>query len=368
VLKTILIIICITLAGNASFAETTDSSDPLYSDITGDEVVVFFRTTAWLDESSRDWHVPIHGWVYEPQDSIARKKLFGAILKSEFDLLMTGHAEANFSRRLNLLIADSERDKRIVVALAGREYAMPLSGVNGHFETTLIVPADIVAEFMENGVIPYSAVVRDGEDRKFTGEVMLIDSTGLSIISDIDDTVKISNVNDRKSLLENTFLLDFAAAPDMAQLYNEWSEHGARFHFVSSSPWQLYRPLEEFLDRAGFPRSTLNLKPVRFRDETLFDLFKKGTETKPKAIEKILNTYPEREFILVGDSGEQDPEVYAAMLRKYPSQILKVYIRNVTLEAADNERFASVFENIDEDYWVLFEEPLTLILPEHSGE
>ena len=105
------------------------------------------------------------------------------------------------------------------------------------------------------------------------------------------------------------------------------------------------------------------LIPVRFRDETLVDLFKKGTETKPAAIEKILDRYPDREFVLVGDSGEQDPEVYAYLLRNRPDQILKIYIRNVTQESADNERFATVFEDIDSDRWQLFDDPKTLTLP-----
>jgi phosphatidate phosphatase APP1 len=138
------------------------------------------------------------------------------------------------------------------------------------------------------------------------------------------------------------------------------------FHFVSSSPWQLYEPLREFLDDAGFPPAGINLKAVRFRDETLFDLFKKGTETKPGIIEGILETYSGRQFILVGDSGEQDPEVYAELIRNYPDQVLKVYIRNVTEESADNDRFTAVFEDIDASDWTLFEDPLTLQLPEAS--
>ena len=150
----------------------------------------------------------------------------------------------------------------------------------------------------------------------------------------------------------------------MAQVYNEWFEHDVSLHFVSSSPWQLYPALEEFLDKNDFPRSSFSLKPVRFRDETLLDLFKKGTETKPVAIEKLLRTYLDRKFILVGDSGEQDPEVYAALIRQHPDQILKVYIRNVTQGAADDERFESVFKNIQKDRWRLFDDPLTLTLPE----
>jgi phosphatidate phosphatase APP1 len=141
----------------------------------------------------------------------------------------------------------------------------------------------------------------------------------------------------------------------MASLYTEWAMHDVGFHFVSSSPWQLYAPLHEFLDASGFPPSEMNLKAVRFRDETLFDLFKKGTETKPPVIEKILATYPDRQFFLVGDSGEQDPEVYSAMLRKHPEQILKVFIRNVTEETRDNHRFANLFEGINDDCWQLFD-------------
>ncbi len=149
----------------------------------------------------------------------------------------------------------------------------------------------------------------------------------------------------------------------MAALYREWSTDDTGFHFVSSSPWQLYDPLREFLDRDGFPWASFSLKPVRFRDETLIDLFKKGTETKPAAIEKILDRYPDREFVLVGDSGEQDPEVYADLLRNRPDQILKIYIRNVTQESVDTARFTTLFADTDRDRWQLFEDPKTLKLP-----
>ena len=337
--------------------------DAPHSELADDESLQFFRTGAWLDEANQEWHVPIHGWIYEPQDSTVRKKLFRTVLKKRYDLDPSAQTEANFTRRLNLMIADNERGKRIVVTVAGRDYALPDSGPNGHFATTLKIPAADVGKHADDGVLRYSAVTRDGDTRSFSGEVLLVEPTGLSIISDIDDTVKISDVSDRRSLLENTFLLDFRAVPGMAPLYREWSETGVSVHFVSSSPWQLYAPLEEWLDASGFPRSPMTLKSVRFRDETLFNLFKDGTETKPEAIEPILRRYSGRKFVLVGDSGEQDPEVYSALMRKYPDQVLGVYIRNVTGESARGARLASVFEGIDPDRWRLFEDPRTLTLP-----
>lgn len=318
---------------------------------------MFFRTAGWLDENALEWHLPVHGWIYEPQDSSVRRALFEKMLEEKFELSIDDSNEANFSERLNLLIADNERGKKIVIEMAGRVFEMPLSSENGHFETILRVPEAQIADFVKAGRLPYSAVTRDSEGRSFEGEIRLVPPVGLSIVSDIDDTVKISNVTDHKQLLESAFLLDFAAAPGMHRLFSDWAAQDASFHFVSSSPWQLYTPLREFLDDSGFPWATFNLKAVRFRDETLFDLFKKGTETKPLLIEAILDRYPERTFILVGDSGEQDPEVYAALLREYPDQVAGVYIRNVTQAASDDERFATLFNGIEPERWHLFDDP-----------
>ncbi|MDJ0910654.1 MAG: DUF2183 domain-containing protein [Woeseiaceae bacterium] len=337
---------------------------PGHSNIADDENVVFFRTTGWLNEDTEEWHLPIHGWIYEPQDSRARRAIFERVLESRYDLTTDDDTEPNFARRLNLLIADNERGKRIVISIAGRTEVLPASEPNGHFSATLTLPAEELSAFGDGASLPFTAVTGDQEEREFGGEVRLVEPTGLSVISDIDDTVKVSHVTDRRQLLEKTFLLDFAEAPGMAETYRGWASRGASFHFVSSSPWQLYSPLTEFLDTTGFPWATLNLKLVRFRDETLFDLFKEGTETKPPIIRSILDRYPDRQFVLVGDSGEQDPEVYAELIRERPAQIQRVYIRNVTGEAPDNERFATIFDGIDPARWQLFETPDGLELPQ----
>ena len=351
---------CAVLALLVASAAYSEAGKPEFSNIKSDEHVVFFRTSAWLDEPAQEWRIPIHGWIYEPEDSVTRMGLFASILEEKYELVPDEETEANFARRLNLLIADNERGKQIVINIAGQTFVLPKSTPDGHFKTTLKIPVDDAEPFTRNSKIGFSAVVEDDEPRHFAGEVLLVEPTGLSIISDIDDTVKISEVTARKALLERTFLLDFAAAPGMAALYDSWSGENTSFHFVSSSPWQLYLPLIEFLDDQKFPHADLNLKPVRFRDESLFDLFKKGTETKPQVIEDILAAYPGRRFILVGDSGEQDPEVYADIYRKHPEQILKIYIRNVSGESVDNERFTDVFAGIDRSCWTLFDHPAEL--------
>ncbi len=326
-----------------------------FSTIAADEQLVFFDTSAWLNEETGEWQVPIHGWIYELENSVARKALFRESLEAMLEVEISEAWEANLTHRLDLIIADNERGKRIVIEIAGRRFILPPSAENGHLQTILNVPAAALGNDAPGNLLRYAAVTSDEERRRFEGQVHLVQPTGLSVISDIDDTVKITEVTDQQRLLENTFLLDFHAVAGMADLYREWIGAGQSLHFVSSSPWQLYSPLQEFLDDAGFPARSMHLNPMRFRDETLLDLFRKGTETKPAVIEEILGRYPGRRFILVGDSGEQDPEVYAPLLRENPEQIIEVYIRNVTGESRDNERFGRVFEGIDPNRWALID-------------
>ncbi len=60
---------------------------------------------------------------------------------------------------------------------------------------------------------------------------------------------------------------------------------------------------------------------------------------------------------LVGDSGEDDPEVYAEALRRHPKQIARIYIRNITAARRDDARFAKTFAGIEAARWLLFEDP-----------
>ncbi len=366
----VLLTVAILVVIGAYVISRAASNDPksLFSDIKDDEFVQFFNTTAWFDAPAKEWHVPIRGWIYEPEDSTVRRALFEKILKEKYALVVDEATESNFSRRLNLVIADNERAKSIVIDIAGRREVLPASEANGHFGAILVISAAEMNAHAGDGFLHYTAVTRPDDTREFTGTIRFVKPSGLSIISDIDDTVKVSMVTDRKALLDYAFLRDFEAAPGMAELYREWVNDDVSLHFVSSSPWQLYAPLTEFLGDQGFPWANLNLKLVRFRDATLFDLFKKGTETKPVIVREILDRYPERRFVLVGDSGEQDPEVYAGLMREYPRQILKSYIRNVTGETPDNERFSSVFDGIAVDRWILFDDPASLSPPiEKSG-
>ena len=234
-------------------------------------------------------------------------------------------------------------------------------------------------------MIQYEAVTGiDGDTRSFQGTSQLVDPVGISVISDIDDTVKISHVLEKKRLLRHTFLEEFKAVPGMSRLYQSWKEqHNASFHFVSSSPWQLYEEIASFLAREGFPAASFHLKSIRLKDRTLLSLFADPMASKLSKISSIMETYPQRRFVLVGDTGERDPEVYGELCRRYPDRVVRVFLRDVTSHLSDElvrelnkkeekkrsgivingpDRFANAFQGVPLETWSLFTDASTLDL------
>jgi phosphatidate phosphatase APP1 len=195
-----------------------------------------------------------------------------------------------------------------------------------------------------------------GDPRQFNGKTQLLARRGLSIISDIDDTIKISHVLDKHELLANTFLREFRPVAGMARAYQKWASAGAAFHYLSSSPWQLYPSLLEFMEQQDFPAGSFHLNTFRAKDKSFFNLFQSAQVTKPPRIEAILNRHPQRSFILVGDSGEKDPEIYGTIARRYPKQIKHIFIRNVQPGREQRTRFSQAFTTLPLNRWTLFGE------------
>ncbi|WP_121257439.1 App1 family protein [Nocardioides ferulae] len=153
------------------------------------------------------------------------------------------------------------------------------------------------------------------------------------VISDVDDTVLQTGVQRTWSMLLQTFTgsaltrTPFAGA---AELYRHLEgSAGNPFFYVSSSPWNLHEFLLGFLEHRGFPAG-----PLLLRD--LVGDGRSGThQHKRQRIEEILALHPELPFVLVGDSGEHDPEIYADVVRRHPGRVLAVYIREVRLDPGD---------------------------------
>ena len=143
------------------------------------------------------------------------------------------------------------------------------------------------------------------------------------VISDIDDTVVSSNVTRKLRLLLTVALTNARTRkpfPGVAAFYRALHAGANPVFYVSRSPWNLYAPLVEYLEVQGFPAG-----PLLLRDFGLSS----SRNHKTEVIAAILASYPKLGFILIGDSGEQDPEIYAAIVRRFPRRIRAIYIRSV---------------------------------------
>jgi phosphatidate phosphatase APP1 len=139
------------------------------------------------------------------------------------------------------------------------------------------------------------------------------------------------------------------AAPGMADLYRNLNSSDVRFHYLSGSPWQLFPVLETFRADNDFPAGSFNMKEFRANpgSSEFWDFIAGGStqELKEKVIKELMTSFPKRQFILIGDSGEHDPDVYGRAAVTYPDQIRQIYIRNVTHEKYGNQRLENAFGN-----------------------
>jgi len=252
---------------------------------------------------------------------------------------------------------DHERGEQVVVEVGGVTATLGPTDAYGWFEGDVVVPASVV---VDGPGLPVRAPACDGGPGLAETVAWRLDTPSIAVVSDIDDTIKISEVTDKAALLRRTFLEPFEDAPGMAELYRGWAEQGASFHFVSSSPWQLLGPLRELLRTRGFPEGSFHLKRLRLTDSSLLELWADPMATKPPPVRALIEAAPELDFVLVGDSGEHDPEVYGAIAREYPGRIAGIYIRDVTSETALHPRYLSAFRELDEGLWHLFTDPAGL--------
>ncbi len=109
----------------------------------------------------------------------------------------------------------------------------------------------------------------------------------------------------------------------------------------------------------GFPKGSMHLRSIKISEE----LFRKGSSSvrhKHAAIRALLQQLPQRQFLLIGDSGEADPEIYADIARDYPEQVRAIYIRDVTGEAASAPRYQKAFRRLPASLWRIFSLPAEL--------
>lgn len=313
------------------------------------------------------WRLLVQGRVSRPSNGTMGKRiLLKGLVRALRSVGESGHSEL-FERRVEGFMALPEKGRRVYLEVGGLGFRLRRpTKASGLFSGRLDLPDGIIQldrlrmAHQTHLQLPIKIRIIGEEQAEATGEVFLAQPTGLSIVSDIDDTIKSTHVTSRLEMLAQTFSRPFQSVEGMAGLYQDWAQQGAMFHYVSSSPWQMYPSLAEFLTSHRFPAGSIHLRWFRLRDE----MFKRWRLLRKKGkgglISSMIKRMPYRRFLLVGDSGERDPEIYAKLADLYPESIAGILIRNLAESPIEMERLKRLKRKAGMVSLQLFEDPSML--------
>ncbi|UJR22869.1 hypothetical protein I4U23_025898 [Adineta vaga] len=332
-----------------------------------EEILLFPDIAFQLSNDSNIWNVMIHGWKY--QNNIQKYRL-GLHASSWIERLARNLVSSNDILHLNGSINHERLRPFFVTDRAFEDILIEIGNTtqtihtdhNGEFYEQIQMTNNDIQQLKQkenNNIITYE--VTGDDQRNATGRIQLIEpSEGISIISDIDDTIKISEVLDKVRLLANTFISPFKPVPGMPELYQQWQTKNINctFHYLSGMPDQLYTLTQEFIDINKFPNGSFHMRHFGWAATSLFHFLHSQSTFEHKLSYLrffLLNT--KRNYVLIGDSGEKDPEIYGTITREYPERIRAIFIRAIQNESFDNQRFLDAFKDISEEKWLVFHDP-----------
>ena len=246
-------------------------------------------------------------------------------------------------RTLRGFVTDELPDVPLRVTVAGETVAA-VTDDEGYFLARLRPDADRLAAPWTTGTVELADEYRGLPGGHTVPVDVLVphEEARFGILSDVDDTILETGVQRVGRMLLQTFTgspLTRTPFPGAPELYRDLAAGVNPVFYVSSSPWNLHAFLVAFLRHRAFP-----LGPVLLRDLLGSAA---GREQKHGRIQEVLDLHPGLPFVLIGDSGEKDPEIYADIVRANPGRVLAVYIREVRLDPGDGrvERVADSWEH-----------------------
>ena len=249
------------------------------------------------------------------------------------------------------LESDEVAGARVVAHFDGRTWET-VTDSGGYFEFEILPAAPLAGGAHRVELELPESKGSDGAPIRASSEAFVpAASARFGIISDIDDTVLWTNVTNKLNMalmLARTNAHTRKPFKGVAAFYRALRDGAGGnddnpLFYVSSSPWHLFGFLVDFLRLQGIP-----VGPLLLRDLGLRDVFKPANHGDHKLgkIELILSFYPGMQFVLIGDSGEKDPEIYAEVVRRHPQAVRMIYIRNVNPDPARIEALDRLIEEV----------------------
>jgi phosphatidate phosphatase APP1 len=280
----------------------------------------------------------LQGRISRAPDSLKRRLLIDLVpLKMEPP---PDRSDPHFRAMMGHFFSDSDALEPVSVKLGTRVLQLPPTSPEGVFSSVEALTAAEVAQLRGGRALTLQSLVTTKTPQAARAPVLWVRERGLTVITDIDDTIKVTEVNNPPARDRNTFARPFVAVAGMPALYRHWQRRlgsDIHFHAVSAGPWQLHQPLREFTAAAGFPPFTWQMRPMKITDRASFEEvwdrgvgLQRAEDYKVLKITEFMQAFPQRHVVLVGDSGERDPEAYARVLHQFPERVDWVLIRDVS--------------------------------------
>lgn len=235
-------------------------------------------------------------------------------------------------RRMLRRFNSSEVPEVAVRAELGLNSAQGLTDDEGYFDVPLKGPElSGVGQWKTAAVQLVAAPVRGLTQARATVEILVPgEDAELGIVSDIDDTVLQTHVTQKLKMIWVTVVgnaytrMPFEGTSELYRALAAGASGSANnpVFYVSKSPWNLYDFLVDFMDYHELPRGPLLLRDIGLREAPPLD-------HKSAAVHGLFELYPKLQFILIGDSGERDPDIYLETARRFPGRVLAIYIRDL---------------------------------------
>ncbi len=200
-------------------------------------------------------------------------------------------------------------------------------------------------------------------------------SAGYGVISDVDDTVVHTGVANFFKMMWRLFAqgadsrVVFDGVPELYRGFHEGPEgnQGNTLVYVSRGPWSIYQVLVEMFRLHRIPNGPiLILREWGMKRGSV--LPRRARDHKLDAIRHVMELYHTMNFVLVGDSGQHDPEMYTRILREYPGRILAIYIRDVSRNPERSSAIAKLAEEAGDSRCDLVLSDDNRVLAEHAAK
>lgn len=206
------------------------------------------------------------------------------------------------------------------------------------------------------------------------GEVLIPGTDAdFGVISDIDDTIIVSHSTQffrklRLMLLRNSRTRKPFVGVDA--FYRALSKGVSRnnsnpFFYISSSEWALYDLIYDFCSFNKLPKGVFLLRELKV---SLWKLWKSGGgkhEHKFNKIDMLFKSYPNLNFVLIGDNGQQDTDIYTRIARRYPNRVKSIYIR--TVKKVKDDKMKSITEELRRENITILFSPTSLEAAKHAA-